>query len=140
MVSIGKRGRLAAPALYQCIRVESQFAINPKLYSVGELERITRRYTSELIKDIGPWVDIPAPDMGTSAREMAWMMDTYSIYEGHAVPGVVTGKPLSIGGSLGREMATGMGTMIIIREALADWGNSSDSVLYLCGGTGRTGT
>ena len=114
-------------------------AINPKLYSVGELERITRRYTSELIKDIGPCVDIPAPDMGTSAREMAWMMDTYSIYEGHAVPGVVTGKPLSIGGSLGREMATGMGTMIIIREALADWGKSFNGTRIAIQGFGNVG-
>jgi glutamate dehydrogenase/leucine dehydrogenase len=98
--------------------------IDPKRYSVGELERISRRYISELIKDIGPSVDIPAPDMGTSAREMAWMMDTYSVNVGHAVPGVVTGKPLSIGGSLGREMATGRGTMIIVREALANQGKS----------------
>ncbi len=95
-------------------------AIDPKSYSVNELERITRRYTSELIKDIGPSVDIPAPDMGTSAREMAWMMDTYSVNVGHAVPGVVTGKPISIGGSRGREMATGRGVMIIVREALRD--------------------
>lgn len=86
-------------------------ALDPKYYSVGELERITRRYTSELIKDIGPAVDIPAPDMGTSAREMAWMMDTYSVNVGHAVPGVVTGKPISVGGSRGREMATGRGVM-----------------------------
>ncbi len=97
-------------------------AIEPKFYSVGELERITRRYTTELIKDIGPSEDIPAPDMGTSAREMAWMMDTYSMNVGHAVPGVVTGKPISIGGSRGREMATGRGTMIVVREALADIG------------------
>jgi len=99
-------------------------AIDPNRYSVGELERITRRYTSELIKDIGPAVDIPAPDMGTSAREMAWMMDTYSVNLGHAVPGIVTGKPISVGGSRGREMATGRGTMIAVREALAERGKS----------------
>ncbi|QSJ16262.1 Glu/Leu/Phe/Val dehydrogenase [Nostoc sp. UHCC 0702] len=114
-------------------------AIDPKLYSVGELERITRRYTSELIKDIGPAVDIPAPDMGTSAREMAWMMDTYSVNVGHAVPGVVTGKPLSIGGSRGREMATGRGTMIIVREALADQGKSLVGVRVAIQGLGNVG-
>jgi len=113
--------------------------IDPKRYSVGELERITRRYTSELIKDIGPAVDIPAPDMGTSAREMAWMMDTYSVNVGHAVPGVVTGKPLSVGGSLGREMATGRGTMIIVREALADVGKSLAGVRVVIQGFGNVG-
>jgi glutamate dehydrogenase (NAD(P)+) len=115
-------------------------AIDPKHYSVGELERITRRYTSELIKDIGPAVDIPAPDMGTSAREMAWMMDTYSVNVGHAVPGVVTGKPLSIGGSRGREMATGRGTMIIVREALADRGKSLEGVRIAIQGFGNVGS
>ncbi len=94
--------------------------IDPRRYTVRELERITRRYTSELIKDIGPAVDIPAPDMGTSAREMAWMMDTYSMNVGHAVPGVVTGKPISIGGSQGRNLATGRGVMLMVREALQD--------------------
>ncbi|WP_413171938.1 Glu/Leu/Phe/Val family dehydrogenase [Anabaena azotica] len=113
--------------------------IDPKQYSVGELERISRRYISELIKDIGPSVDIPAPDMGTSAREMAWMMDTYSVNVGHAVPGVVTGKPLSIGGSLGREMATGRGVMIIVREALADQGKSLAGVRVAIQGFGNVG-
>ncbi|MCP6760450.1 MAG: Glu/Leu/Phe/Val dehydrogenase [Fischerella sp. CENA71] len=115
-------------------------ALDPKRYSVGELERLTRRYTSELIKDIGPSVDIPAPDMGTSAREMAWMMDTYSVNVGHAVPGVVTGKPLSIGGSLGREMATGRGVMIIVREALADQGKSLADVRVVIQGFGNVGS
>ena len=114
-------------------------AINPKNYSAIELERISRRYISELIKDIGPSVDIPAPDMGTSAREMAWMMDTYSVNIGHAVPGVVTGKPLSIGGSLGREMATGRGVMIIVREALADKGKSLAGTRIAIQGFGNVG-
>lgn len=113
--------------------------IDPKQYSVAELERISRRYISELIKDIGPSVDIPAPDMGTSAREMAWMMDTYSVNVGHAVPGVVTGKPLSVGGSLGREMATGRGVMIIVREALADQGKSLADVKIAIQGFGNVG-
>ncbi|MDF5730750.1 MAG: Glu/Leu/Phe/Val dehydrogenase [Rhizonema sp. PD38] len=115
-------------------------AIDPKSYSIGELERITRRYTSELIKDIGPAVDIPAPDMGTSAREMAWMMDTYSVNVGHAVPGVVTGKPLSIGGSRGREMATGRGVMITVREALADLGKSLVGTRVVIQGFGNVGS
>jgi glutamate dehydrogenase (NAD(P)+) len=115
-------------------------AINPKRYSVGELERITRRYMSELIKDIGPSVDIPAPDMGTSSREMAWMMDTYSVNVGHAVPGVVTGKPLSIGGSRGREMATGRGVMIIIREALSDRSKSLAGMRIVIQGFGNVGS
>ncbi|MCV3212672.1 Glu/Leu/Phe/Val dehydrogenase [Plectonema radiosum NIES-515] len=115
-------------------------AIDPKRYSVGELERITRRYMSELIKDIGPSVDIPAPDMGTSAREMAWMMDTYSVNVGHAVPGVVTGKPLSIGGSLGREMATGRGVMIVVREALGDRSKSLTNARIVIQGFGNVGS
>jgi glutamate dehydrogenase (NAD(P)+)/glutamate dehydrogenase (NADP+) len=115
-------------------------ALDPARYSVGELERITRRYTSELIKDIGPAVDIPAPDMGTSAREMAWMMDTYSVNVGHAVPGVVTGKPISIGGSLGRELATGRGVMIIVREALAERGQSLVGARVVIQGFGNVGS
>ncbi|MBD2123712.1 Glu/Leu/Phe/Val dehydrogenase [Trichocoleus sp. FACHB-262] len=114
-------------------------AINPNDYSVSELERITRRYTNELIKDIGPSVDIPAPDVGTSAREMAWMMDTYSMNVGHAVPGVVTGKPISIGGSLGREMATGRGVMITVREALAAQGKSLAGARIVIQGFGNVG-
>jgi glutamate dehydrogenase (NAD(P)+)/glutamate dehydrogenase (NADP+) len=115
-------------------------ALDPARYSVGELERITRRYTSELIKDIGPSVDIPAPDIGTSAREMAWMMDTYSMNVGHAVPGVVTGKPISIGGSRGREMATGRGVMIIVRETLAARGKTLAGVRVAIQGFGNVGS
>jgi glutamate dehydrogenase (NAD(P)+) len=115
-------------------------ALDPTRYSVGELERITRRYTSELIKDIGPAVDIPAPDMGTSAREMAWMMDTYSMNVGHAVPGIVTGKPVSIGGSKGREMATGRGVMIIVREALALRGKTLAGSRVVIQGFGNVGS
>jgi glutamate dehydrogenase (NAD(P)+)/glutamate dehydrogenase (NADP+) len=114
-------------------------ALDPNRYSAGELERITRRYTSELIKDIGPAVDIPAPDVGTSAREMAWMMDTYSMNVGHAVPGIVTGKPLSIGGSRGREMATGRGVMIVVREALAQQGRSLTDARIAIQGFGNVG-
>jgi glutamate dehydrogenase/leucine dehydrogenase len=113
--------------------------IDPKHYSLGELERITRRYTSELVKDIGPAIDIPAPDVGTSAREMAWMMDTYSMNVGHAVPGIVTGKPISIGGSHGREMATGRGAMITVREALAERDQSLKGARIVIQGFGNVG-
>jgi glutamate dehydrogenase (NAD(P)+) len=82
---------------------------NPKEMSKGEIERLTRRFTSEISILIGPESDIPAPDMYTNAQVMAWIMDTYSMNKGYSVPGVVTGKPLSIGGSLGREEATGRG-------------------------------
>src|SRR5919205_2864333 len=91
---------------------------NPKEMSRAELQRMTRRFTSEIINEIGPEVDIPAPDVGTDGRIMAWMFDTYSMNKGHSVLGVVTGKPLTIGGSLGREEATARGALYCIREAV----------------------
>jgi glutamate dehydrogenase (NAD(P)+) len=90
---------------------------NPKSMSVRELERMTRRYTSEIINQIGPERDIPAPDVGTSPREMAWIFDTYSMNKGHSVLGVVTGKPLTVGGSLGRLEATSRGGLYCLLEA-----------------------
>ncbi len=86
--------------------------------SESENERLTRRYTSEILPIIGPERDIPAPDVGTDERNMAWIMDTYSVQAGYAVPGVVTGKPIVLGGSLGRASATGDGVAISTREAL----------------------
>jgi glutamate dehydrogenase (NAD(P)+) len=91
---------------------------NPKQLSVRELERLTRRYTSEIINEIGPEKDIPAPDVGTSPREMAWIFDTYSMNKGHSVLGVVTGKPLTVGGSLGRLEATARGALYCLLGAL----------------------
>jgi glutamate dehydrogenase (NAD(P)+) len=91
---------------------------DPKRMSDGELERMTRRYTSEIIMEIGPEKDIPAPDVGTGPREMAWIFDTYSMNKGHSVLGVVTGKPLAIGGSLGRLEATARGALFALLEAL----------------------
>ncbi len=90
---------------------------NPKTMSEGEIERMTRRYTSEIIMFIGPETDIPAPDMYTDSKVMGWIMDTYSMQKGFSVPGVVTGKPLSIGGSLGRSGATGRGCVNCISSA-----------------------
>ena len=91
--------------------------VNPRNLSLAELERMTRRYTSEIGFMIGPDRDIPAPDVNTNEQIMAWMMDTYSMNEGHSAMGVVTGKPLSLGGSLGRRDATGRGVFIIAAEA-----------------------
>ena len=91
--------------------------IDPRAFSRAELERITRRYTSEIGIVIGPDKDIPAPDVGTDQQTMAWMMDTYSVNVGHTASGVVTGKPIALGGSLGRQEATGRGVYITAREA-----------------------
>jgi glutamate dehydrogenase (NAD(P)+) len=93
--------------------------VDPKKLSRSELERMTRRYTSEIINEIGPEKDIPAPDVGTDGAVMAWIFDTYSMNKGHSVLGVVTGKPLTIGGSLGREEATARGALYCIRDAVA---------------------
>ena len=92
--------------------------VNPARLSRGELQRLTRRYAAEIFPLIGPDQDIPAPDVGTDAQVMAWIMDTYSQQVGFAVPGVVTGKPISIGGSQGREEATGRGVVAVTIEAL----------------------
>src|SRR5690349_8218001 len=92
--------------------------VAPEALSRGELQRLTRRFASEIFPMIGPDQDVPAPDVGTDAQVMAWIMDTYSQQVGYAVPGVVTGKPLSIGGSLGREEATGRGVVYVTLEAL----------------------
>jgi len=96
--------------------------VEPRDLSTNELANLTRRYTSEIILLIGPNIDIPAPDMGTNAQTMAWMMDTYSMTMGYSVPAVVTGKPLNIGGSLGREEATGRGVIVCMLEALRTQG------------------
>jgi glutamate dehydrogenase/leucine dehydrogenase len=95
---------------------------NPKEMSKGELERLTRRYTTLLFDLIGPYRDVPAPDVYTDAQTMAWIMDTYSQIKGYSVPECVTGKPLSIGGSEGREEATSLGVVICAREAAKRWG------------------
>lgn len=93
--------------------------VDPKTLSMGELQRMTRRYTSEINIIIGPTKDIPAPDVNTNEKIMAWMMDTYSMNEGATATGVVTGKPISLGGSLGRQEATGRGVFVVGCEAAA---------------------
>jgi glutamate dehydrogenase (NAD(P)+) len=92
-------------------------ACDPRKMSKGELERLTRRYTQEMIPFIGPQVDIMAPDMGTNEQTMAWMMDTYSVHMGYTVPSIVTGKPVNLGGSLGRRESTGRGVAYLINRA-----------------------
>src|SRR5207249_6633818 len=94
---------------------------DPKILTPQELEHLTRRYTSEISIVIGPNTDIPAPDMGTNGRTMAWIMDTYSMNAGHTVPAVVTGKPVPVGGSEGRYEATGRGIVFITQEALKEF-------------------
>lgn len=113
--------------------------IDPRLYSQSELERVTRRYTSELFPMLGPDRDIPAPDIGTDAQTMAWMMDTYSVSVGHSVPGVVTGKPLSIGGSLGRAEATSRGVAHVALAALAHLGIDAVGANGAVQGFGKVG-
>jgi glutamate dehydrogenase (NAD(P)+) len=113
---------------------------DPKQLSRGELERLTRRYTSEIINEIGPERDIPAPDVGTDASVMAWIFDTYSMNKGHSVLGVVTGKPLTIGGSLGREEATARGSLYIIADALAEENRSLEGLRVAIQGFGNVGS
>ena len=111
----------------------------PKEMSRSELERMTRRYTSEIIVEIGPERDIPAPDVGTDSRVMAWIFDTYSMNKGHSVLGVVTGKPMEIGGSLGRRDATARGALFCIRNALRKQGREFDGVSVAVQGFGKVG-
>jgi glutamate dehydrogenase (NAD(P)+) len=113
---------------------------NPKRMSEGELQRMTRRYTSEIINEIGPEKDIPAPDVGTDGRVMAWIFDTYSMNKGHSVLGVVTGKPLTIGGSLGREEATARGSLYCIREAIRKRSLSVQGLRVAIQGFGNVGS
>jgi glutamate dehydrogenase (NAD(P)+) len=112
---------------------------NPKSLSVTELERLTRRYTSEIINDIGPERDIPAPDVGTDGRVMAWIFDTYSMNKGHSVLGVVTGKPLSVGGSLGRVEATARGSLYCIQGLASKQGRGLADYSVAIQGFGNVG-
>ena len=111
----------------------------PALLSDGELERITRRYTAEIIEMIGPERDVPAPDVNTNDRVMAWIMDTYSMHVRHATTAVVTGKPMELGGSLGRREATGRGCMIVTLEALKRFGVAPENTRVVIQGFGNVG-
>src|SRR5690242_14508996 len=113
---------------------------DPKTLSLGELERMTRRYTSEIVNEIGPEKDIPAPDVGTTPQVMAWIFDTYSMNQGHSVLSVVTGKPLTVGGSVGREEATGRGALFCLREALTKERSTPAGVRVVVQGFGNVGS
>ncbi len=125
-VSLGECAALAMWMTWKCALLGLPYGgakggvrCTPSELSVGELERLTRRYAAELIPVIGPEKDIPAPDMATGEREMAWFMDTYSQQVGHSVPGIVTGKPIVLGGTAGRREATGLGVVYVL-EAVCD--------------------
>lgn len=113
--------------------------IDPRLYSRGELERVTRRYTSELMPVLGPNKDIPAPDIGTDEEVMAWIMDTYSVASGHTVLGVATGKPISLGGSLGRANSTSRGVVNVAISALEHIGLEPTHCTAAVQGFGKVG-
>jgi glutamate dehydrogenase (NAD(P)+) len=113
--------------------------VDPRSLSDGELERLTRRYTTEIAIVIGPARDIPAPDLGTDARIMAWMMDTFSMHHGYSIPGVVTGKPVDIGGSQGRLEATGRGILYVTQEACRLRGVSLQGATVAVQGFGNVG-
>ncbi|MBC8231119.1 Glu/Leu/Phe/Val dehydrogenase [bacterium] len=113
---------------------------NPKRLSSAELERMTRRYTTEIMIIIGPNYDIPAPDVYTNPQVMSWIMDTYSMHVGHSVPAVVTGKPVCIGGSEGRLEATGRGCMFVTLEALKHLGIGLDETTVAVQGCGNVGS
>jgi glutamate dehydrogenase (NAD(P)+) len=112
---------------------------DPKRLSRGELERMTRRFTSEIINEIGPEKDIPAPDVGTDSAVMAWIFDTFSMNKGHSVLGVVTGKPLAIGGSLGREGATAQGALYVLTDVLKEENRGIEGLRVAVQGFGKVG-
>jgi glutamate dehydrogenase (NAD(P)+) len=115
-------------------------ACDPSRLSLDEIERLTRRYTQEIITIIGPQIDVPAPDLGTNEQIMAWMLDTYSTYRGHSVPGVVTGKPVLLGGSVGRREATGRGVAFLANRAMDSLGLDASKATAIIQGFGNVGS
>ncbi len=145
-VSLDEVRALAAWMTWKCAVVNIPFGggkggiiCEPELLSESELERITRRYTAEIGEFIGPERDVPAPDVNTNEQTMAWIMDTYSMHQRHTVTAVVTGKPLELGGSLGRPEATGRGCMIVTKEALKRFGLSPENTRVAIQGFGNVG-
>ncbi len=137
---------LAAWMTWKCAVVDIPYggakggvACNPKELSKSELERLTRRYTATILDEIGPYKDIPAPDVYTDTQTMAWIMDTYSQFKGYLVPEVVTGKPVEIGGSEGREGATGRGVAICAREATKHLNIDMNGLRVVVQGFGKVG-
>lgn len=115
-------------------------ACDPRKLSLAELERLTRRYTQEMIPFIGPQVDVMAPDVGTNEQIMAWMMDTYSVHTGYTVPSIVTGKPVLLGGSLGRREATGRGVAYLVNRATDTIGLNAGQATAVVQGFGNVGS
>jgi glutamate dehydrogenase (NAD(P)+) len=146
-VTLDEVRALASWMTWKCAVVNIPFGgakggiiVDPKKLSLSELEKMTRRYTAELIEFLGPEKDVPAPDMNTNEQTMAWMMDTYSMHMRQTVTAVVTGKPINIGGSRGRREATGRGVMINCDEALRKFDMSRESTRVIIQGFGNVGS
>jgi len=146
-VSLDEMRALASWMTWKCAVVNIPFGgakggviCDPKKMSMGELERMTRRYTAELMEFIGPEKDVPAPDVNTNEQIMAWIMDTYSMHMRQTVTAVVTGKPLNMGGSKGRREATGRGVMIVCDEALKKLGLAREEARVIVQGFGNVGS
>jgi glutamate dehydrogenase (NAD(P)+) len=145
-VTLGECAALAVWMTWKCALLRLPYGgakggvrCNPRALSQTELQRLTRRYTSELMGVIGPQEDIPAPDMATNEQTMAWMMDTYSMQVGHAVPEIVTGKPVALGGSLFRHEATGAGVVIVLERACSRLGWKLSEQACVVQGFGNVG-
>jgi glutamate dehydrogenase (NAD(P)+) len=145
-VSLDEVKALSAWMTWKCAVVNVPFGgakggiiCDPTQMSLGELERMTRRYTSELMDFIGPDKDVPAPDMNTNEQTMAWIMDTYSMHARHTVNAVVTGKPVALGGSLGRREATGRGVMFTVNEAIKRYKLTPEKTTVVVQGSGNVG-
>ena len=145
-VTLGECAALAMWMTWKCALLRLPYGgakggvrCDPRALSLRERERLTRRFTAELLPIIGPQKDIPAPDMATDEQTMAWMMDTYSMQVGHAVPEIVTGKPLSVGGSVLRPEATGIGVVMVVGEAVARLGGRLAGSACVVQGFGKVG-
>ncbi|HEX6944294.1 MAG TPA: Glu/Leu/Phe/Val dehydrogenase [Gemmatimonadaceae bacterium] len=146
-VTLDEVTALAAWMTWKCAVVNVPFGgakggviCDPLKMSAGELERLTRRYTAGIINTLGPDSDVPAPDVNTNERVMAWIMDTYSMHKQHTVTAVVTGKPVEMGGSMGRREATGRGCMFVTKEALAHLGMTLKGTTVAVQGFGNVGS
>ena len=146
-VTLDEVRALASWMTWKCAVVNIPFGgakggviVDPKLLTISELERLTRRYTAELIEFLGPEKDVPAPDINTNEQTMAWMMDTFSMHMRQTVTAVVTGKPVNIGGSRGRREATGRGVMINCDEALKKFGMKREDTRVIIQGFGNVGS
>ena len=146
-VTLDEVRALASWMTWKCAVVNIPFGgakggiiVDPKKLSTGELERLTRRYTAELIEFLGPEKDVPAPDINTNEQTMGWMMDTYSMHMRQTVTAVVTGKPINVGGSRGRREATGRGVMIVCDEALKKLRMDRETTRVIIQGFGNVGS